>query len=1060
MTQLRVMHVLAAIAIVAGSAPLVRGQAFTATLLGTVSDTGGGVLPGAMITITNTGNGQEWSAAADTQGRYNVPLLPPGTYRVTAELQGFKRGVREPIPLQVNQQQRADFTLDLGAMSEEVVVTAELAMVQTNTATVGTVVTAKEMSDLPLNGRNFLQLNLLVPGTLPSTKGTTLQTQGGAINVHGMRESSNFFWLDGIDNTTQAIGQLIVNPPTYSVEEFRVMSPTYSAEFGRTAGAQINVITRSGGNKMHGDIYESFRDSALDAKNVFDPPGEIPLFRRNQYGLDGGGKIIRDRTFFFVGYEGLRSRQAGTFTAKVPLPQMINGDFSSLSTPILNPLTGVAFSGNVIPPGQLSRVGQGLARAYPAPNAADPNRNFVSNPIDALDDDTLIARVDQQLTHQNRLLVRYNFENIHELQPVNLFSRTTAVPGFGREQGATRFITAGISDTHTFSNNLLGEFRFGFNRWKLDYLQQDHETDVASQLGLTGLSRKPVDFGFPLLTMGGVYENLGSATNLPQKGPFDTYSASTTLTWVRSNQTMKVGGDYKYFQSDFIFDATARGSYSFTGRYSGNPLADLLLGFPTTAARGLGRNGDTQFGFVSQAFSLFVQDDWRPRDRLTLTLGLRYEFTVPTVEKQNRLTNFDFSTGQVLVAGQSGATRSMYHADKTDLAPRIGVAWDVKGDGKWAVRGGYGIFYEVPLINQTLNLRLNPPFFSGDQAFGDGRTVTIQNAFDNLAIVIPGLSAFDTNYKEGRVQQFSGNMQHELLPSLVADIGYVGTRGGRLFRTVNYNQPLPGPGGIQARRPYTQFANMNTVKSLASSEYNGLEARLEKRFAKGVSFLTSYTWSKSMDDASGSGGFSDSGTPQNSRDLAAEWGPSVFDVRHRLVFSSLYELPFGPGRRFLSGAGGVAAKLIEGWQANAIVTFQTGQPFTPVMAVDNSNTGQFQDRPNLVGDPYAAGSGCAQARTADCWVNSAAFARPAAFTFGNAGRNSLRGPGYRNIDLSFTKNTRLVAQRQIQLRVEFFNLLNWINYDNPNRTALTPNFGKIFSAGPPRQIQLGLRFVF
>ena len=1041
-------------------AAAVYGQAFTATLVGTVADTGAGILPGATVSITNIGTGQQWTATTDGQGHYNVPLLPPGSYRVSAELQGFKRSVREPITLQVNQQQRADFTLDLGQMSEEVVVTAELPMVQTNTATVGTVVTARETTELPLNGRNFLQLNLLVPGTLPATKGTTLQTQGGAINVHGMRESSNFFWLDGIDNTTQAIGQLIVNPPTYSVEEFRVMSPTYSAEFGRTAGAQINVITRSGANTMHGDAYEFFRNSALDAKNVFDPPGPIPLFRRNQYGFDTGGRVVRDRTFFFAGYEGLRSRQAGTFTAKVPLPQMLNGDFSSLSTPVVDPLTGQPFTRNIIPAARLDPIGRGLAAAYPAPNASDPNRNFVSNPVDALDDDTVIARADQLISHSNRLLVRYNFENIHEVQPVNLFARTTAIPGFGRIQGATRFVTAGVADTHTFTNNLLGEFRFGFNRWQLDYLQQDYSDDVAGRLGLTGLSRKPVDFGFPLLNMGGVYENLGSATNLPQKGPFDTSSASSTVTWVRGSQTLKFGGDFKYFQSDFIFDSTARGSYSFTGRYTGDPLADLLLGYPTTASRGLGRNGDTQFAFVSKAITGFAQDDWRLRDRVTLNLGVRYEYTVPTYEKQNRLTSFDFAAGRVLVAGQNGATRSMYTPDPTDIAPRAGFAWDVNGDGRWAVRGGYGLFYEVTLINQTLNLRLNPPFFSGDLALGDGRTVTLANAFENLAIVIPNLSAFDTNYREGRVQQFSVNLQHALAPNLVADIGYVGTRGGRLFRTVNFNQPLPGPNPVQGRRPYPQFANMNTVMSLASSQYDGLEARLERRFARGVSFLASYTLSQSLDDSSGSGGFADSGTPQNSRDLAAEWGPSVFDVRHRFVFSSLYELPFGPGRRFLSDARGAVAAIAGGWQANTIVTLQTAQPFTPVMAIDNSNTGQFQDRPDLIGDPYAPGPNCPETRTPNCWVNPAAFARPALYAFGNSGRNSLRGPGYKNIDLSFTKNTAIGARQQLQVRVETFNLLIWDNYDIPNRTALTPNFGRVFSAGPPRQIQLGVRVMF
>lgn len=1054
------MTALTVLALTTAAAARMDAQGFTAVLLGTITDADGGVLPGVTVTVTNIENGQERVVVTDSQGRFTLPLLPPGQYRAAAEIQGFRRAIREPITLNVNQQQRADFSLDVGTLSEEVIVRAELPMVQTNTATVGTVVDQKATTELPLNGRNFLQLNLLVPGALPSTKGTTLATQGGAINVHGLRESSNFFWLDGIDNTTQAIGQLIVNPPTYAIEEFRVMSPTYSSEFGRTAGAQVNVITRAGANAFHGDVYEFFRNSAMDAKNVFDPPGEIPLFKRNQYGIDVGGPVFRDRTFFFVGFEGLRARQGATFTGRVPLPEMLSGDFSRLGSDIRDPLTNLPFAGNTIPGDRLDPIGVQLAAAYPAPNTADPLRNYVSRPINTLDDDTVIARVDQQITNSNRLLGRFNFQNIHELQPVNLFSRTTIIPGYGREQGATRFITLGVSDTHTFTPNVLGEFRVGFNRWKLDYLQQDHADDVAGRVGLTGLSRKPIDFGFPLLSMGGVYENLGSATNLPQAGPFDTYSVASTVTWVRGGQSIKFGGDVRHFESDFIFDSLARGSYSFTGRYTGNPLADLLLGLPTQAQRGLGRNGDTQFAFVSRSYSAFVQDDWRVNDRLTLTLGLRYEYVVPTIEKQDRLTSFDFGRGQVLIAGQDGATRSMYAPDKNDWAPRVGFAYDINGDGRWAVRGGYGIFYEVVLINQTLNLRLNPPFFSGDLALGDGRNVRLANAFDNLAIVTPNLSAFDQNYKLGRVQQFSFNLQRQLTGSLVADIGYVGTRGDRLFRTVNNNQPLPGPGAVQARRPYPQYGAMNTVMSLAESRYDGLEGRLEKRFADGVSFLASYTLSKSMDHASGSGGTADSGVPQHNRDLEAEWGPSVFDMRHRFVFSSIYELPIGPGRRFWNATNGVTAKLLEGWQVNGILTLQTGQPFTPVLAIDNSNTGQFQDRPNIIGDPYAPGPLCPETRTANCWVNPGAFAAAAPFTFGNAGRNSLRGPGTKNIDFSIVKNTRLGGDKRLQFRAEFFNLLNWVNYDNPNRTALTPNFGRIFSAGPPRQIQLGLRLIF
>ena len=1035
------------------------GQAFTASVLGTIADGAGGVLPGVTVTVTNLATGQARTSVTDEAGRYSMPLLPPGSYRISAELAGFKTAVRDAMRLEVNQQQRSDFSLEIGAISEEVTVTAELPMVQTNTATVGTVVSSKEAQELPLNGRNFLQLNLLVPGALPSTKGTTLATQGGAINVHGMRESSNFFWLDGIDNTTQAIGQLIVNPPTYSISEFRVMSPTYSAEFGRTAGAQINVVTRSGANQFHGDVYEFHRNSNLDARNVFDPPGKTPYFRRNQFGVDGGGPIIKNKSFFFFGYEGQRQKQIVSYTGNVPQTAMLTGNFSSLSTPILDPLTGQPFPGNVIPANRLDSTGLGIASAYPAPNL-EGARNYRSQPQNELRDNTLIARVDQQITGSNRALVRVNWQGIYELQPVNIFGRTTIVPGYGREQEATRFATIGVSDTHTFTNNLLGEFRVGWNRWKLDYLQQDRADDAAARLGLNGLSRKPEDLGFPLVSMGGVYENLGSATNLPQQGPFDTLSLSGTMTYVKSTHTMKVGADYKRFASDFIFDSLARGSYTFTGRYTGNPLSDLLLGFPTQASRGLGLNGDTQFNFVSRGLSGFVQDDWQARDNLTLTMGLRYEYVDPTYEGRDRITNFDFETGTTLLAGKNGQSRSMVNPDKSALAPRVGFAWDLTGDGRMALRGGYGIFYEVTLINQTLGLRLNPPWFNQDLALGDGRTVTTANAFNNLAVVTPNLSAFDRNYKMGRVQQFSLNLQRQLASNLVADVGYVGTRGDRLFRTVNYNQPAPAAGAVQARRPYPQYGNMNTVASLASSEYNSLEARLEKRFARGYSFLASYTLSKSMDDASGSGGTADSGVPQNSRNLDAEWGPSVYDVRQRFVLSGIYELPWGSGRRWMSSSGGVLGMLFADWQVNGIFTLQGAQPFTPVLGIDNSNTGQLQDRPNLVGDPYAPGPGCEQTRTADCWVNPAAFARADPFTFGNAGRNSLRGPGTKNLDLSLVKAVRFGGANQLQVRIETFNLLNWVNYDIPNRTALTPNFGKVFTAGPPRQIQLGLRFMY
>lgn len=1057
-TAVRILVVLTFIAPLPTRPAVAQGS--TGGFYGVVTDDTGSVVPGATVTITNLRTSLQRVIITDESGHYVAPLLPPGEYQVAVELSGFRRAVRERVTMQVNQEVRADFRLSIGAVAEQVEVTAEVPLVQTDTATVGTVVTARQAVELPLNSRNFLQLNLLVPGALPGAKGSQLGTQGGSINVHGLREASNFFWLDGIDNTTQAIGQLVVNPPIYSVQEFRVQSPTYATEFGRTAGAQVNVITRSGSNALHGDVYEFFRDDALDARNFFDPPGEIPEFRRHQFGVDAGGRIIRDRTFFFFGYEGLRERRAGTLTARVPTPEMAAGNFSSLlpGVVIRDPATGLPFAGNVIPSNRLDPIGAVLASAYPAPNAADPQRNYIANPLNTLNDDSLILRIDQNVTQNNRFLVRYNFQNIDALEPVNLFVRTTNIPGFGRRQPATRFQTFGVADTHTFASNLLGEFRFGWNRWKLDYQQQDQGEDVAGRLGISGLSRDPLNFGFPLLNLGGAFDNLGSATNLPQGGPFDTWFWAGTLTWVKGGQTVKGGADFRYFDSNFFLNPTARGSFTFTGAYSGHPLSDLLLGLPSLAVRGV---GESAFDFVSKGFTAFVQDDWRARENLTVTVGLRYELNVPVYERQDRLRNFWFDEGRVVAPGDSGVPRALYFADKNNFAPRVGAAWDVFGDGKWSLRGGYGLFYEVAIVNTNLGMRLNPPLFRADIAFGDGRDVTLGNAFASTVNLIPNFSVFQKDFHDGYVQQWSVTVQHELLPRLLIDVGYVGNRGNKLYRQLNMNQPRPGPGAVQARRPYPQFGAMNMIASAARSEYHGLDVRAERRFSNGLSFLASYTLSRARDDSSAYGGnYSDSNFPQDSRNLAGEWGPSNFDSPQRFVLSFIYELPFGPGRRFGGGAQGLAAALIGGWQANGIWTAQSGQPFTPVMAVDNSNTGQFQDRPDQVGDPYAPGGSCQATRTPNCWVNPAAFARPAPFTFGNAVRGSLRGPGYHNLDLSLMKNVRLADSRTLQFRIEAFNLANRVNFDNPNRTALTPLFGQIFSAGPSRQVQLGARFIF
>jgi Carboxypeptidase regulatory-like domain/TonB dependent receptor len=1036
---------------------LVFGQGFTASILGTVTDNTGAVVPMANVSVTNIGTGQEVLLKTDENGSYQAPLLQPGDYRVAVEVQGFKRAARESVTLQVDQRQRLDFQLEVGQVSENVNVTAEASTVQTDTATVGTVMTQTQTSELPLNGRNFLQLNLLVPGAQESVKGSNLNTQGGSIQVHGIRESSNYFWIDGVDNTSQTIGQYVVQPPIYSIQEFKVMSPTYDAEFGRTAGAQINVITKSGTNSFHGDLYEFLRNSDLDAKNFFDPPGPIPAYRRNQFGVDVGGKIKKDRTFFYVAYEGLRTIVGETASNVVPTPQEITGNFSGLSTPIIDPSTGKPFPGNIIPASRINPIGAAIASYYPAPNA--PDQTYLVSPSATQNDDVLVAKLDQIVTPNNRFTIRAAFEDVGINDPISPYAPTTNIPGFGLINHP-HYYTTGVSDVQTFSPNLVGELRAGWNRFAFDYVIQDYQDDFLSKTGLGApfASTQPHDQGLPLIEMSGVYANLGATNSNPEVGPFDTVFVAPTMTWSKGKHTLKFGGDFHHYDSNFSYSQNVRGTYNFSGQFSGDPLADLLLGVPAVASIATNLNGNEQYLGIMKQASAFVQDDWRINRRFTVTAGLRYEYAWPAVDGHNRLANFDPTTGQVIVAGQNGVGDTVYNTSRTNFAPRVGFAWDPHGNGKWAVRGGYGIFYELNLVNEEINLWLNPPFYTNYVVNGNGTTVNLDNVFSGVAPAVPSVDAYTRNFKTGRVQQFSADVQHELASNLLLDIGYVGTRGANLFGTVDDNAPYPGPGSIAARRPYPQFAYIYTITPAFSSEYNGLEVRLEKRFSSGLQFLTSYTFSKSDDDSSST--FTTNDQVQNNHDIGAEWGPSTFDVRHRFVFSSVYQLPFGTGRKYMSNSSRGMQLLFGGWQANGILTLRTGQPWSPLLPIDNSNTGEYTDRPNLVGNPYQSTPGC-QVETPNCWANQAAYATPPQYTYGDAGRDSLRGPNLKDLDFSLFKVFELREFAKLEVRAESFNLLNRANFDPPTLNAyLGPTFGRILTAEPPRQIQFGMRLTF
>ncbi len=1051
---IRVVLSVSFIALFNGGA-LLWSQGFTASVRGTVADKTSAVVPQAIVAATNVGTGQKASVVTDASGNYTIPNLVPGEYSISAEIQGFKRAVREPITLQVDQRLVLDFQLELGAVSESVAVTGDVQTIQTETATVGGVVTNAQTSELPLNGRNFLQMNLLVPGAATTVNGSQFSTQGGGMEVHGMPENSNYFWVDGLDNTTQIIGQYIVNIPAFSIEEFRVMSPTYDAQFGRTPGGNTNLITRSGTNSYHGDAYLFIRNSVFDAKNFFDPAGPIPAFRRGQYGGDVGGKVIRDKLFFYFAGEGLSFAQGESALNVVPTHQETLGNFSDITTAIKDPTTNSPFPGNIIPSNRLNATGLKVAALYPSPNAG--TNTLLVSPTGTSYDDVYLLKGDWVVTSKDRLSMMWAFDPQGYIQPISQFSANTNIPGFGLAQIGSHHYTTGLSETHVFSPSLISEFRVGWNRYSFNYYPYARYQDWCAIYAIQGCDEGPSNWNMPNISLNSVYSGLGGTASQTEPGPEDATTFDPTMTWIKGKHTIKLGGEYRHFYMDFGNGQGPRGTFTFNGKWTGNPLGDLLLGLPYQASKTIIANmpNDGFFYETIPAVSAFAQDDFRVNSHLTLNLGLRYEYSFPATEARNKFANLYMPNGvtsaTLQVEGAAGVG-NMYNADKKLFAPRFGFAYSPRD--KWVVRGGYGVFYQLILGNTPQSLHYTVPFSSAYTIVGDGKNITINDALiTGLVANVPAFSALNYNMKNGMVQQFSLGFQHEFAGGIILDTSYVGNRGRHIDVSEPINSPTPGPGTVQTRRPNINYAGLTVFGPATTSEYDGLEVRAERRLSKGMQIVASYTWARSFDN---------SGTPQDPNNLQAQWGPSLFDMPSHLAVSYTYQLPFGKGQSLLNKLNWIGEGVLGGWQVNGIYQYHSGLPFTPIVATDNSNTLVNADRPNLVGDPYQSTATC-HTRTPQCWVNAAAFATPALYTFGTAGQDELRGPTFSQLDFSMAKNFPVGEKRRIQFRAEAFNILNNVNFNNPaskGLATLSSSFGVISSAQPSRQMQLGARFIF
>jgi hypothetical protein len=909
----------------------------------------------------------------------------------------------------------------------------------------------QQVVSLPLDGRNYYELSLLLPGVLPAAEGSAGSVRGDfAVNVNGGRDDGNNFLLDGVYNGDPKLNGVGVTSPVDAIREFEVSTAAYDASHGRNAAGQVSVVLKSGANGFHGSAYEFFRNDNLDARNFFAPAGEPdPRYQRNQFGGSLGGPVIKNRTFFFLDYEGRRVREGMSRRTNVPTALERAGDFSqSPGLVAIDLFTQQPFPGNRIPTARIHPVGGNLASLYPSPTRAVAGQNFSAAPIARDRSDNFDVRLDHQLGSGASLMGRYSFGDRDYFEPY-AGKNYAQIPGFGNNV-PRRGQNAMAAYTQTLSPTSINELRVAFNRVAIGVFQENIDRDLNRQVGLPAVAQQPRQQGLTYVSLVG-WSPLGDEFNNPQASVTNTYQLANQFTMTRGATTLKIGGEIRKLEQNAYRDVQARGLINFVG-FTGNALAEMLQGFP--AVTGLARLDNPQ-ALRTESYNLFLQASHRFGPELTLHGGLRYEFNDPAVDPANRATLYDPATGQVVPVGQAGMPRAGYAADRNNFGPRFGLAWN-PGLGRTVLRGGYGIYFDQSSLAPSEGLYFNQPYFDFRLFVAAAQfPLTLSDPFPaNYPLRIPGSAfSFDRNLRTPYVQHWSFQVQRELDRSTVIEAGYVGTKGTRLYAARDINQPAPSPVSPNLR-PDPRFDDINQLASRANSNYHSLQMTARRAMAKGFSLLASYTYGKSIDDASGffaSAG--DPNFPMNSRDTSLERARSGFDVRQRLVASYSWMLP---------SPRGSWRHLLGNWQTHGIWTFQTGRPFTVALPseLDQSNTGRTtlgfgaNDRPNVVGDPRLGGG------TPERWFNPAAFALPAFGTFGNAGRNILDGPGLGSVNLSVHKVIPFTEQTSLQFRAEAFNALNRANFNQPENFLGGAGFASITSALQPRLLQLGLRLVF
>lgn len=1058
-------------------APALQCWAQTAQITGRITDPGGMIVPAATIVLTNIDTGIEKNASSNEQGYYTLPLLNPGHYSLTVRKEGFQTMNRPGIVLEIGQAARIDFTLQLGAVTEAITVSATVPLLSSESAAVGQVIGNKKILDLPLNGRDFTQLATLVPGAI--SRGTNSAIDAPLLSINGGRVSKTIFMMDGANITSQYYDGASLTPSVDAIQEFRVQTNSFSAEHGQGTGV-IFIALKSGTNELHGSVFEFLRNEAFDARNFFNNSSKRPPLKQNQFGFSLGGPVTiprlfsgKDKTFFFGDFEGLRLRRPTTSNNPVPTAAMRGGDFSALAA-LTDPTTSPRqpFPGNRLPANRLSPAAPYFMRFYPEANTAGGTYSYSPTRTNSVN--RFNVRLDHRFSSVDTVTGSYSFHATQGFTPGQLEAN-------GAEDLRVRKQVANLGHIHSFTSTTLNELRAVYTRLSRLQSQQGLGTNHTVLSGIGGFDDHARAFpGFPGLTISGFLGFNGNSFR-PLSFRDNNYQLTDNLTLIHGRHSLKLGFLYRALSTINFNAGSSRGLFTFSGTYTGNSFADFLLGLPANGGRTFARDAYGISRIANQNF--FLQDDWKATPRVTLSLGLRYELNHQPVDLHMQAASVDPVARQVVVLsdeqgrielnGQQitkfvyplvadvivpsvkvGLPNSLRRLDKNNFAPRFGVAWRPVG-GDLVLRTGYGVFYGLIQGNRTQSTAfVNPPFLADESTVVNTTPIptrTLANLFaapSQGSFALAPLTFFQIHpgARDPYVQEWNVAVQKVVHQVLSFEGAYVGSKGTKLEFSRGLNVPRPGPGVIQNRRPWPRFSAGSYVDNSAYSSYNAFQGKAEARGWHGLSLLASYAFAKSIDDLSFDTQGYNTQDPDNDR---GEKGVSDFDVKHRFVTSANYVLPFGKDRK------GMGGHLVRGWELGGILTMQSGLPFTPTISTDPANTATPFRRPDRLG------KGTVQEHTLTRDFDPAAFRVPAQYTYGNSGRNILYRRGFRTLDLAVLRNFKLRERVNLQFRAEFFNFTNTPVFSTPSSNIQSGSVGMILTtAADPRDIQFALRLSF